>query len=198
MSEISSQDVRNFLDGYGLSGANVGVSDPWLKDRIAFSIDHIEKITRQSFTCIKEVEEVFSGNNSSILILPRKPIIELISVSFVNLEHSVIVGKYYGDLPAGIVYAHNNQLAFPSGKENIKIKYKYGFEDYPIDIREAVYCFVADKLLGTIANQGGGGSLSVQAWSRDYGDKGKWTNARNDLARTYKSIIKRYSTGVQS
>jgi len=198
VSEISPQDVRNFLDGYGLANANVGVSDEWLRGRIAFSIDHIEKITRQSFTEIKTIEEIHSGNDSNILILSRKPVVELISVTFPNLLNVIIVGKYFIEPKSGIVRGYNNQVAFPRGRENITVKYTYGFTDYPIDIREAIYCFVADKVLGTIANQGGGGSLSVQAWSRDFGDKGKWTNARNDLARTYKSIIKRYSTGVQS
>ena len=87
---------------------------------------------------------------------------------------------------------------FARGERNLRIQYTYGIDDldnYP-DIKHAVICFTAEKVLGHIASRTGGGSLSVQAFSRQYGNRGKFSDMRNELARDGVALLREYITGV--
>jgi hypothetical protein len=55
---------------------------------------------------------------------------------------------------------------------------------------------VAEQALGQIADQTGGGDLTVSGFGRRYGDRGKYTNFRNQLARRALAQLRPEMTGV--
>ncbi len=198
-------EIRNELEGYGIN--STVMSSRWIaRFRDKFVIPYIERKTRQSFSEVKEVTEYKSGNGSSILILNRRPIVSLVSLSYTNFVevdqftinvNSIQVIAEEGILKARYDFREDNwRPIFARGEYNIRVVYTYGYTTIPDDLKEAVIYFTAERTLGQIESHTGGGSLSVQGWNRNFGNRGKYTNARNDLARLGMTILKDRMTGV--
>jgi hypothetical protein len=86
---------------------------------------------------------------------------------------------------------------FPRGVDNIKVTYKYGFSaTIPNDLYQAIINLVSVEILRRLANETGGGSLSVQGFSRDYGMFGKYTDYRKSLSNQAIGVLKSYATTV--
>jgi len=76
-------EVRNELEGYGINSSVI--SSRWITNfRDKFVIPYIERKTRQTFSEVSTATEYKSGNGSSILILNRRPIVALTSLSYTN------------------------------------------------------------------------------------------------------------------
>jgi len=197
------KEIRDLLEGYNI---DVQLSDAWIKDkRDSFVIPWVEAKTKLSFTEVKTVTEYYSGTGNSILVLRHRPIVELIAINYTNVPSN----QFYisplaiqqipdeGILKARANFNEANYVPiFARGVKNLRVTYSYGMTDYPADIKHAIKCFVAEKMLGHIANRTGGGTISIQAFSRNYGSRGKFSDIRNELARDGHAIMRKYMTGV--
>ena len=185
------------------------LTDDWLINvRDNFIIPWLEKKTRQTFEGEAETTEYHSGTGTSILFMNRRPIIDLISLSYTNYievdqfvinVNSIQVIAEEGILKARYDFREDNwRPIFARGIDNIRIVYSYGYDDFDDvpDIKESVLYLMAEKGLGLIANRTGGGDLSVQGWNRSFGTRGKYTHIRNELARDAYAILHDHMTGV--
>jgi hypothetical protein len=135
--------------------------------------------------------------------LNRKPIISLDALSYTNVMSNQYVINLFaiqviseeGILKVRTNFNESTWIPiFAKGMNNLRIKYTYGYTSMPVDIFEAVKFMVCEKILGLIEGRTGGGSLSVESFSRDYGARGKYTHIRNDFARQAYAIIRNYIT----
>jgi hypothetical protein len=202
MAAPTATAIRSLLEGYGITAAVV--SDAWIEARRDnMIIPHVENITRLTFDAEIEVTEWYNGNGQSTLILNRRPvnsieeIIEVGALTEGNLAECVdLIGN------EGIIKVKSNYSEgvygpiFRKGTKNLKITYKYGYDDYPDDVAEAIMNLVAAKILAFLGARTGGGGLSVQAFGRTYGSHGKYTDIRKELVATGYALLKPYMTGV--
>ncbi len=200
MAAPVAEDIYEYLEGYGIDSKVI--TPKWINKRISsLIIPKILSWTAQSFDGEKEVKEYYSGTGSSLLILNRRPITELVGIEYVSAydwevrnEFTVAVIKEEGILKArGIRNNEHVSFTFPRGSNNLIITYKYGYTDYPEDIKEAIIMLGAEQTLKILASRTGGGSSSR---NRNYGDRGRYTEIRNDLAREAHSLLKPHMTGV--
>ena len=201
MSVITAQEVYAYLEGYGIDSKVI--SDTWIIARVEnFIVPQIKDWTELNFDGILETTEYYSGTGSSIIILRKKPVEEILKIELVtsaygsqfNFQNIELI-KADGIIKARGIWEEQNNLysIFPRGKNNIKITYKYGFTDYPALIKEAILYLTCDQVLMNLANRTGGGSSSR---NRNYGERGRYSDLRNDLARQAHSLLKPYMTGV--
>ncbi|MBD3278331.1 MAG: hypothetical protein GF388_08530 [Candidatus Aegiribacteria sp.] len=184
------------------------VSDKWIQDRRDnYVIPWIEDKIRLGITAEQEYTEYHSGNGSSILVLNRKPVNEVTQIRF--LETGSVDSDYLADLGSvellkdmGIIKALRNydepvykNPFFPRGTMNIEVTIKAGYDSMPGDIKEAVMHLTAEALLGLVGNRTGGGSVGVQGYSKSFGKRGKFTEIRNDLARSGIALLRKYMSG---
>lgn len=168
------------------------VTDDWIQQmRDGFVIPFVEEKTAQSYSAVKQAVEYYSGNGGSVLIVDRRPIVSLDDIDVVS----------GADRPLGVSVSNIEVIAeegilkatwrteervllgqFPRGTKNIKVTYSYGFASMPEEVKQAVIYFTCNRILGHIANKTGGGSLNVQAFSRNYGGLGKYSNERQELS----------------
>jgi hypothetical protein len=181
------------------------VSDKWIQDRLDnLILPFIERITRQKFNGIQTVTEYYDGTGSPLMILRRRPIVQLISISYTNVDSNL----YYLTPSAMQVIAEEGVLKakanfnessyipiFYKGERNIRITYQYGYASCPSDVAEAIMRLTASEVLGHIAGKLGGGNISVQGFSPNYGENGKYTQPRKDLAKTAAALLRAYMTG---
>jgi len=178
----------------------------WIESRINnFIVPYVERVTRQSLCSVKSVTEYYSGNGKNILILNRKPIVEVTEIKYVlggnnltilNLDNIEVVTSE-GILKAKRNYEEAYYLpVFAKGDYNIEVTYTYGNTSIPDQIKEAVIYLSAEQLLGFLGSATGGGGLSMQSFSRNYGSRGKWQDIRNDLARQAHALLSPYMTEV--
>lgn len=175
------------------------MSSNWINDRInKFVIPFIERIIRLKLTAVTEYEEYYSGNVKDILVLNRKPVNELKAISYLNYALGVWVeGRivaYTLESVSGTVRITGQ--VFPKGKNNIRVKYTAGFDEVPDILCQAIILLTCELVLGQIASRTGGGSIGLQSWNKNYGERGKYTSMRDDLKRQAFSIINQYKTGV--
>ena len=198
--------IRDFLEGYCITAGVI--SDAWLiKRRDRFIVPFVERIIRQSLMSESTATEFYSGNGGSILILNRRPIIELTSLSYTNYAEinqfvinvqSIQVIAEEGILKARYDFREDNwRPVFARGQNNIRVQYTYGYETVPDDIQEAILYLCVEQALGFVADRtGGGSSLSTQGYNRSYGPRGKYSNVRNDLYRQANALLRQYMTSV--
>ena len=184
------------------------VSDAWIQDRITNRIlPWLTSKTRQTFDGLSTVTEYYDGTGSSLMILRRRPIVQLLQISYTNVDTNL----YYltptaiqviaeeGILKAKANFNESSYIPiFYRGDRNLRITYQYGYATCPGDIAEAIKCLTAEVVLGHIANKTGGGNQGLPGISRDYGDAGKYTHIRRDLTLTANSLIRKYMTGGAS
>jgi hypothetical protein len=209
MALPSAQDVYDFLDGYGIDSSLI--SDTWIENRRDnLIIPWIENHTRLNFSEETEYTEYLSGNGKSILILSRRPINELISLEYVGVADGSLSTIIEIDYNSGILILKANLQEgifnnnFQKGEKNIKVVYKAGYNDFldprtnkvANDVKEAIIMMLAKNVLIIIGSRTGGGALSVQSHSRNYGARGKYTDIINNLDMMAYEILKCYSTGV--
>lgn len=196
-------EVRALLEGYNI---DTQLSDAWIMDKQAnFVVPWVRRKARTSFGAIAEVTEYYSGTGDSVLILRRRPIVALLELSYTNIPTdqfylsplAIQIISDEGILKARANFNEANYVPiFARGERNLRVKYSYGYADVPDELKHAIKCFTAEKVLGHIASRTGGGSLSVQAFSRQYGSRGKFSDIRNELARDGMSAMRAYMTGV--
>lgn len=211
MGVPTEREIKQVLEGYGLT--KDVISDDWIQQRRDnFIIPWIEKKTRLSFISEKEYTEYLSGTGKNILILSRKPVNSLVSLTYVsgletvsNLASGMELAGEDGIIIKRAINIEGNYISiFPKGNKNIKVTYKYGFNDFldPAtsttlnDIKEAIKFMVAKQILIQIGARTGGGNVSTQAWSRDFGPRGKYTDIINNLDSMAYEILSNYWTGV--
>lgn len=205
MSIPTATEIRDYLECYGIT--TEVVSDDWIvKKRDNFVVPWLEKTLNTSFSSTQQIEEYYSGNGTSVLMLNRKPIVSLDALSYTN----VMSNQYVINILAIQVIAEEGILKvrtnfnestwipiFAKGMLNLRIKYTYGYASMPNIIAEAVKYLTCEQILGLIEGRTGGGSLGVESFSRDYGNRGKYTHIRNMLSRDAMAIIRNYiSSGV--
>lgn len=181
------------------------VSENWIqKCRDELVIPWVERKTRQSFSGIQTVTEYYDGTGGPLMILRRRPIVELLKISYTNVDSNL----YYltpsamqviadeGILKAKANFNESSYIPiFFRGDRNIRITYSYGFTDCPADISRAIGMLVASEVLAHAGNKTGGGDLNVQAFGRGYGENGKWTHRRKQLAKLAYATLRQYITG---
>ncbi len=203
-------DIINYLEGYGISSSII--SDDWIeKRRDNLVIPWITKHTRLDFEDEKEITEYLSGNGKEILVLSKKPVNEIINFTYVsggdtliNLSESIELNQAEGVIIKKVLMSEGDiKSVFPKGNKNIKITYKYGTENFIdsesnelVDIKEAIIYMTCKQILIQIGARTGGGSLSVEAHSRNYGTRGKYTDIINNLDQMSYEILRPYFTGV--
>lgn len=202
MAAPTATQIRAKLEGYGISVSVL--TDVWIEDcRDNEIIPHIEDITGLTFNTETEVTEYYSGTGKSTLILNRRPvnsitrIIEIGTISEADLSGNVELISAEGIIKVITNYGEGvYEPIFRRGTKNIKVTYKYGFADYPSRVAAAIINLVAAKALNLIGARTGGGSLGVQAFNRNYGSHGKWTDIRKELVSTGYSLLRKYMTSV--
>lgn len=201
---ITYSDIRSFLEGYGITMTQL--SDTWINSRINnFVIPFVESYTRQSFSGVQTITEYYSGTGNNVLMLNRRPIVAITEIRYVIGGYSMPIlnlAMIETIAAEGIIKAKSNfdeayfLPVFAKGSKNIKVSYTYGWADYPIDIKEAIIYFASSQILGFIGTRTGGGSLGVQGFSRNYGDRGKYHDIRQELDRQAYSILNKYKNSV--
>jgi len=185
---------------------NAVLTDEWLANVLSGEIlPNVQRWTRQQFNAITTVTEYYDGNGSSILALRRRPVVQLLNISYTNVDSNL----YYLTPSAvvmiadeGIIKAKANfnestyTPIFWKGQRNIRIQYQVGYANCPVDVATAMMYLMAEVALGHIADQTGGGNASFQGYSRDGGKRGLYTNIRNSLARRAHSLLRQYMTGA--
>jgi len=184
------------------------LSDEWIQSRLTSRIlPWVQSKTRQSFSEIKTVTEYYDGTGSPLMILRRRPIVQLLSISYTNVDSNL----YYltpsamqviadeGILKAKANFNESSYIPiFYKGDRNIRITYQYGFAECPTDVAEAISLLVADVCLEHIASKTGGGNLGLQGFNRDYGAEGKWTIHRKNMVKQAWALLRAYVTGAAS
>ena len=202
MAAPTETEIRNKLEGYGITTAVL--TDEWIADcRDNEIIPHIEDITGLTFDGETEVTEYYSGTGKSTLILNRRPvnsittIVEIGTISEADLSGNVELIEAEGIIKVITNYGEGiYEPIFRRGNKNIKVTYKYGTTDYPSRVSAAIKNLVAAKMLNLIGARTGGGGLGVQAFNRNYGSHGKWTDIRKELVSSGYSYLRKYLSSV--
>lgn len=207
----TSQDVYKFLEGYGIE--EDVISSGWIDNRIGnFIIPWIERHTRMSYEGEKEYTEYLSGTGKEVLVLSRKPVNSIVSLTYIsgmdtisNLVEAIKLDKKSGIIIKRALRIEGNFISiFPKGNKNILVTYKYGYEDFTdpdtsevfTDVKEAIIYMAAKQVLIKVGARTGGGSISTQAWSRNFGSRGKYTDIINNLDQMAYEILRGHWTGV--
>jgi len=185
---------------------NSVITDQWIADRFNGEVKpFVQRITRQAFDQVQTVEEYYDGNGSSVLALRRKPAVALLNISYTNVDSTL-----YYLTPSAVVLIQDEAIIkakanfnestytpiFWKGQRNIRIRYQVGYANCPLEVANAMLYFLAEAALGHIADQTGGGSVSLQGYSHDHGNRGMYTNIRNSLARRAYALLRPYMTGA--
>ena len=198
----SVTDCRSHLEGYNITTSIL--SDAWITDERDNSIIPFVETFTGNLSAEEEITEYYSGNGTDSLILNRRNINSITSIQYVNYSGAlgaVSINSVVLIAGQGIVKAKANMdeglynILFSKGNKNIKVVYKIGgtvADDIEMAIKKLTCCAMLDNLEGRT----GGGSLTVQGFGRQYGDKGKYTNIRARLYRQALLALRRYQSSV--
>lgn len=185
---------------------NSVLTDQWFANALAGEIKpNVENWCRQKFDQVETVQEYYDGNGSSILTLRRRPVVSIVNLSYTNVDSNL----YYLTPSAmqllseeGIIKAKANfnestyTPIFWKGQRNLRVTYQVGWAACPQLVATAILYLLAEVGLGQVADQTGGGGLSIQGYSRDYGSRGRYSNLRNSLARRAYGLLRKYMSGT--
>lgn len=202
MAAPTATEMRAILESYGIT--TEVLTDAWLEScRDDEIIPHVKDITRMTFEGEGTITEYYNGNGKSVLILNRRPVNEVTNIETVG---AIVVGNLVNATELigneGMIKARTNYNEaiygpiFPKGDKNIKVTYTFGYVDYPNDIKRAISLLVDAKALALIGARTGGGSLTVQAHSRNYGPGGKYSDIRAEFIASGYGLLKKYMTAV--
>lgn len=204
MAKPTATEIRAFLEGYDITTSYL--SDPWIEARRDnFIIPQVEKVIRRKVEGTESVTEYVSGTGQSILILSRKPINSVTSIEYVtggDYDSTIGLGGIEVLSEEGILKSVTNiteggyNIIFAKGEKNIKVTYTIGSDTIEGDLKEALIYLSAEQLLGFIGARTGGGALTVQGFSRNFGERGKYQDIRNDLKRQAFGLLRKYTTGL--
>ena len=201
MAAPTATAIRAELEGYGITVSVL--TDEWInRCRDEEIIPHIEDVTGMAFDGEETVTEYYSGTGKSILILNRRPVNSIVSIRVVGGIGGDISGLVTLSAAEGIIKVSSNyaegiyQPLFQKGDKNIEVVYKVGADDYPARVARAIKLLVAAKMLNHIQARTGGGGLGVQAFNRNFGSHGKYTDIRKEMVQTAYALLKKYMTGV--
>lgn len=169
---------------------------------------YIEKTIRTPVDSVGTFIDTVDGTGKVDLFMPRRHLQEVISIQLLNIPNQILTIpiqsiEVLGE--KGILRIRNfrvenyQQLAalWPQGESNVQVTYTAGFTDWPIDVFQAAVLLTAADALGReAAFTGGGSSLSVEGWSRSWGPRGKFGEARDDMVLRARTLLRRYMTGV--
>jgi hypothetical protein len=183
------------------------LSDSWLVNtRDNQIIPMVRQFTGLGFDGVQRITEWHSGTGSTILFLDHRPIRRVYSISMVSTppEWVRITPESVEPIPEeGILKARSTweswrpySSAFPRGTDNIKVDYEYGYDDVPPEVCRAVAMLTAGQALFMVGSRSGGGSLSVQGYSKSYGARGKYTDYINELERWADGLLRGYVMGM--
>jgi hypothetical protein len=183
------------------------LSDSWLVQTRDFQIiPVVKRMTGLTFDGTRRITEYHSGTGSSILFVDRRPIVRVHAINLItNPQNWVYVSPSSIEpipeegilkLKAVLESWQNYVPAFPRGVDNIKIDYEYGYADVPAEVCRAVAQLTAAQALAMVGSRSGGGSLSVQGYTKNYGERGKYTDYINELERWADSILRSYVMGL--
>lgn len=190
------------------------LTDDWITKRRDYNvIPYIERVTRLPLRETGEVTEYHSGMGNQTIILNRRPVIAVTNITYVSIPNQMQTGnllaateliKEEGILRSKVNFNEASfEPIFPRGTNNIKITYTYGFTDLvddngvtAYDIHECILNMVGKQILVFIGARSGGGELTQTNWSRNYGDRGKYTDIINLFDQNAYSILRKYTTGV--
>jgi hypothetical protein len=183
------------------------LSDNWLVNTRDYQIiPVVRRFTGLSFDGVKRITEYHSGTGSTILFVDHRPIRKVHAINLItNPENWVYVSPSSIEpipeegilkLKAVLESWQNYVPAFPRGTDNIKIDYEYGYDEIPPEVCRAVAMLTAAQALVMIGSRSGGGSLSVQGYTKNYGQRGKYTDYINELERWGDGILRNYVMGM--
>jgi len=165
---------------------------PFIEGKVGFKIGEVLQYV-----------EYYDGNGSDVLTLNRRPIVALIDLSFVaGSEYPINVGSIVVNAAEGLLKSRASisegieRRYFSKGRRNIKITYTAGYAETPADLCSAILLLAANHVLQQIANRTGGGNIQTQAFTRDFGPRGKWGIVRTEYVAEATEIIRGYCTGV--
>ena len=195
--------VRSYMEAYQLSASII--SDTWINNEIAnFVVPYVERFCRTKLMSTATVTEWYSGNGSSILLLNRRNIVNVVTIalvrgsdflSFINLD-AIDVNAAEGSLKARTRVSEGYYFSiFPRGENNLRITYQYG-SALNTDLFQAVLMLACCSVLEQLEGRTGGGSITTEGWSRDFGNMGKFSNIRKKLHMKANSIMRDYSSAV--
>lgn len=203
MSLPTYADVLAQLEGYCVTDGIV--SNTFITDQLNnVVIPYVENFCRNSFSVLKQVVEYYSGTGKDELILNRKNVVEIIGIRLVSgndIDTTINIASLELITRAGILKVKSglseyyNYRIFPKGNDNIKVTYTYG-GTCPADVSQAMQKLTAIIVLDQIEGRTGGGQLSGQAYNRQYGNMGKFSNIRKRFNQQAHAILRRYSTGI--
>ena len=206
MALPTANDVRTYLEGYEVS-VDV-LSDEWLSSELTDTIiPLVESKIKRSLEGTEEVTEYLSGNGTPILMLSRRPVVSLVSLEYVTgtddyYDASIGLGGVRLIADQGMIKSISNitegntSLIFGKGNRNIKVTYIVGSTTIESDLKKAVIKLCAESALGFIGARTGGGAITVQGFSRNFGTRGKYQDIRNDLSRQAWAVLRKYMTSV--
>lgn len=206
MSVPTIQEIRDNLEGYNITSSII--SDAWITiKRDKSVVPFVNKFISSSLLTEEIVTEFYSGNGTQTLILNRRYVKEIVSIQLVNWINSLIfLSPSSVELISeeGILKVKSSAYSeyrtysfFPRGENNIKITYKYGYNNViPDDINYAIILLTNVHMLRHLEGSTGGGNLSTQGYSRDYGAKGKYTHYINRLSDEAINTLRYYTSSV--
>jgi len=182
------------------------LTSSWIQKRLdSFVVPYVERITRQSFSGIDTVTEYYSGNGKNIMILNRKPVVAVTEIRYVLGSNNISIlnlGNIEVVQSEGILKAKRNYEesfylpVFAKGDYNIKVTYTYGYTTCPDDVKEAIIYLAAWQVLNHIGARTGGGSITMQSYGRQFGDRGKYTDIMLSLSQMGHALLSPYMTSV--
>jgi len=203
-TEPTATEIRAFLEGYGITSAVL--SDAWIEEqRDYLVIPNVECVIGYSISSVTPMTEVLSGTGKDILILSCRPVVSVTKIEYVmggDDEFPLNISNLQVLTEEGIIKAKSNMLNYPrtfvfmKGEKNIRVTYNVGWATVPGILKLAIKMLCAEQILGFIGARTGGGSISTQGHSRNYGTRGKYQDIRNDLKRQAQSLIGKYTTGI--
>lgn len=196
-----SAKVYELLAGYNI---NQDVLLPTFIDMIANSMIKpiVERIIGYSIEQKTQITEYYSGSGHAVLMLNRIPVVSLDSISIVDYNEMVNgiipVTNLELETKTGIIKIRTNlnslyYSVFPRGKDNIKITYTVGSDTIPDDLEMAVAMLTTGYALTHVGSKTGGGSLGVDGYNRNYGNRGKYTDIKNEMDRHAMILLLNYT-----
>lgn len=200
--------IRETVCAY-LEGYPVDISPKRIDSIIAIQTQIVQRVTGISFTGVQTYNEVHDGSGSEELLLDRRPVSTLVDIQILNWPYtnyaintsSIMVIEDQGMLRVRNLYDVSFQPVspvFPKGRNNIKVTYTVGFSTMPDNVTTAIALLSFASALGHAAGMAGdAASLSVEGWSKSYGNpRGKFANARADAVMQARALLRQYTTAV--
>jgi hypothetical protein len=206
MSIPTATDVKAYLQDFCVTDS---ITDAKVDDYINLEVvPFVERKLGYAIDSEQELTEYFSGTGRTTLMLDKVGISEIVKVELVRGSPYVaaFLTESFELLPEGIlklaypiegyVNAGNYISVFPKGTKNLKVTYKI---DVSNDDRvcRAIVLLASEMVLNEIGNRTGGGSISIQGFSKNYGDRAKWTSFKKDLTRRAYSLLRSFLTGIK-